>query len=946
MDCGFMAGVSLGILAALMLNIGKGIQKQKVHVFLHGRAMFSARHRVDLAVWVIGLAMTAGAALPYSLGLKYTGSPSTISAMTGVGLIGLLVYALAVIRERIGFLDGAGIALVVIGTSVLGALGAGTEQVARRIATGSLVVTVAVMGMVAGVSCVLAWRFRKVHGTAFGLTAGLCIGLAIFIADVGLVHAGGSFSGQLDTPYPYIAIGFAAVATVVTQFGFLRGRALEVVPSVNAATILTPLVLELIVYRACPAPANLALIAIIVAGVLCLSLGTVAKAAAGPAGIRAAKGLRGTAGAVVIGLVLLGGGWSGCGPRQQQPAYAEVFELSGSAYQRGFQHGARFGAKIRSFYTTMIENSLVPYLNREQKNLSAFLEEYQKPLYADGQFSYQTLLQSGRHLEELMRESHPAYIEELHGVADGAGMPYEQILILNTFADTLLAFSAVVAFIRQIQAPLLLEVEFSGPLDEDGVDNNADGQIDEADDGTVKSRQEGVWTTEYAPRGHASMIEVPANASIRMVFWDQPSLLGIIGAADLEGERQGMDPEAIRIQLEDVVYTSARNDCIQTRPHGHDGFGLEVIFTPPGGLPPAARVSLTVGAGNLSRIVDPPPVHARFMRDERITFTTAGFGETHHQVVNEGLADQHSQPPAVAFAVRDTATSDGVLRLAHHFALLDADTAHKHCVVLIHRPDDGKAHVTIGWAGVIWGFAGMNEDGLTYVVTPSDTLNNPLARQVREHYTDARLLSSGVPIGLKGRRMLARHEGVDQARDMLASEESTFGWNFLLGDAEGRMVAVELDSNILDEDDHGFYSYTPDASDPGNLDPYGRRWSSVGPDDLRIGSHFVKNVPDIDTSILIFEARPQRYWSGFYYRSLRAHAVLGNTLEERYGRIDLDAMFDILRRPELVDDRNSMNAAVFEPARQVLHWAAGQVPATDGEFHRLDLDAFLAGGQP
>jgi len=279
MDCGFIIGVMLGILAALMLNIGKGIQKQKVHVFLQGRRMFSRQYRFDLGIWLLGLAITAGAAFPYSLGLMYSGSPSTISAMTGVGLIGLLIYALKVIGEKIGALDGVGIALVIVGTSVLGYLGAGGEKMVRQFADSSLVVTVAVLVAVALFACVLAWHFKKIHGTTFGLTAGLFIGLAIFIADAGLVRSDGSFSGQLYTPYPYIAIGFAAAATVTTQFGFVRGRALEVVPSVNAATILTPLALEIIVYGKCPAPANLAFIALILAGVIMLSMGTVSKVA-------------------------------------------------------------------------------------------------------------------------------------------------------------------------------------------------------------------------------------------------------------------------------------------------------------------------------------------------------------------------------------------------------------------------------------------------------------------------------------------------------------------------------------------------------------------------------------------------------------------------------------------------------------------------------------------
>lgn len=280
MNVEFVFGVLLGILAALLLNLGKGVQKLKVHVLLQGRRMFSKKNRVDMGIWILGLLMTAAAAVPYSWGLMLSKSPSSVSAMTGVGLIGLSIFAVLVIGEKLRARDWAGILLVVIGTSVLAYLGAGKVAQAKQFLDRSLVVTVAVLVLAAAIACVTAFRLRKLHGMTFGLAAGLCIGLAIFIADAGLVRSGDSLSGQFLTPYPYIAIGFAIAAMVVTQIGFLRGRAVEVVPSVNATIILTPLILEGVIYRQFPQAAILVLVVVIVAGVLFLSTGAVARASA------------------------------------------------------------------------------------------------------------------------------------------------------------------------------------------------------------------------------------------------------------------------------------------------------------------------------------------------------------------------------------------------------------------------------------------------------------------------------------------------------------------------------------------------------------------------------------------------------------------------------------------------------------------------------------------
>ena len=93
MNSSFVLGVLLGILGALLMNVGKGVQKSRVHVLLHGRGMVAPQHRRDLWIWLAGMAMTVGSAVPFAAGIWLSGSPSTIAAMTGVGLVGLTIFA-------------------------------------------------------------------------------------------------------------------------------------------------------------------------------------------------------------------------------------------------------------------------------------------------------------------------------------------------------------------------------------------------------------------------------------------------------------------------------------------------------------------------------------------------------------------------------------------------------------------------------------------------------------------------------------------------------------------------------------------------------------------------------------------------------------------------------------------------------------------------------------
>jgi hypothetical protein len=88
--------------------------------------------------------------------------------------------------------------------------------------------------------------------------------------------------------------------------------------------------------------------------------------------------------------------------------------------------------------------------------------------------------------------------------------------------------------------------------------------------------------------------------------------------------------------------------------------------------------------------------------------------------------------------------------------------------------------------------------------------------------------------------------------------------------------------------------------------------------------------------------RPQRYWSSFWHRSLRAFYRLGDELDARRGRLDATEAQALMRIPDLIDTRDSMNAVVFEPSRRRLHVAAGTVPATDSDFVTVDLSAEVA----
>ncbi len=497
-------------------------------------------------------------------------------------------------------------------------------------------------------------------------------------------------------------------------------------------------------------------------------------------------------------------------------------------------------------------------------------------------------------------------------------MEFDKILILNTFFDTLFGMRALIFVIRNQQDPLLTAVAFETLEDAEWVQTTV--------------------LDPWVPSPWASAVEIPVDARVRFTLRDP----------------EGLDINSLRIQLNRQVFF-AGDSAIQTFDVADHPELQEILFTPPADMEPAALQSLQIQAGDKNFTDWPPPEHSAVMRDERTAFTTVGYAAKHvigiddvHEIRNIGDIDERAQATSLCFAVRGSATPNGEVLAAHQFVALDNNTAHKHGLVLVQKPHDGKPFVTIGMAGVIWGTSGMSADGLSYMYNLCDSLDNPISNEFLEHLLDAKLLSSGVPIGFLMREMMENTETAEEAREFIREEDRmTFGWNILLADAQGSLIAVEREDNILDKPDGGYFSYGPVNPDyplpaAGNLDPWDRPWASVGPDDVRMAMHYQANSEDIWLRLIALPILyPQRFWTTYYFKSIRTFYMLGDEIEAAYGTLDLEGVKRIMRVPLLNDQRNSMNAAIYAPDELKMWYALGEVPATDAPFREIDFGAMI-----
>ncbi len=585
-----------------------------------------------------------------------------------------------------------------------------------------------------------------------------------------------------------------------------------------------------------------------------------------------------------------------CAPATPPPT-RELIDVKGSAYERGLSHGTQLRSKIHSFYTTLLTNALFPYLSREQPDIASFLPVYAGERFQNGQFAYQLLLDSAHAIEKsLPRAVH----EELQGVADGSGLSYDEVLVLNTFVDTVMAVRGVALAIRLTRAPQVESIEFVG-VDHDGVDNDGDGVVDQPGEGTF---------SPWVPALAGQLVEVPTTTTIRMVLTD----------AD------GVDPASLRVSLGDSLFTQGSDGLTIT---SLSATRLEVVLATP--LDAASIDTLVISAGDLALRQQPPPVHESFMRTEELVFTTSGAGLAPRDVLRPALNDGRTRPPGFAVGVRRSATQGAAAFLATDFALLDANTSHKHTAIVRHQPDSGPAFATVGWAGMVIGLSGMNANGVAYACSPSDTLDNSVVGSVFAQVADlttATLTAKGTPIGFAGRKVLETATDTASAVAVMKSLKHVYGWACTIEDAAGGLAAVETDSDIFNDGSGGVFPYAPE-----DRDATGHTYSSVGADDLITGSSFTKNVPDSPTLMIAGQRLvPQRSWSGFFFRSRRVMDAVARKLTAQYGSVTADSLQTLLSDPEVVDHSDSMNEVVFDLGRREIRAAMGTEPTSDSPF--------------
>ena len=137
-----------------------------------------------------------------------------------------------------------------------------------------LLICLAILLGIDGILLAIALLTKRIWGFSFGFMAGSVNGIAALLVKVAALSSGSmALVEQLQGPWLYIAMLFGIFATIFTQIGFWRDRALIVVPTYTSLTMMVPAVMEYFVFGFSLSTIQYISLGTIVAGVIILCSG-------------------------------------------------------------------------------------------------------------------------------------------------------------------------------------------------------------------------------------------------------------------------------------------------------------------------------------------------------------------------------------------------------------------------------------------------------------------------------------------------------------------------------------------------------------------------------------------------------------------------------------------------------------------------------------------------
>ncbi|MFX0102210.1 MAG: DMT family transporter [Candidatus Hodarchaeota archaeon] len=256
-------GFVIGLIAYIVLYLGKGIQKYAIEGLKVDKTIKSK----NSGIWIVGLVLTTTYMLVQWVALLY--APINIIAPLGaLGLIVLLIFSHRVLKESITKMEIIGVVLILIGLVVITLFNVNFEDITRD--DFDLITFTWVTLTILGVEFLLIFisRFKKFKeiGIILGFSAGTLNAFQTVAKRVTSIN-----DSTLNFIFIWLSLGLALFTLLMTQYAFAKGKANRVIPCYTAAEIILATFIGVIALSEIIVPAQIIGICIVIAGSVLLT---------------------------------------------------------------------------------------------------------------------------------------------------------------------------------------------------------------------------------------------------------------------------------------------------------------------------------------------------------------------------------------------------------------------------------------------------------------------------------------------------------------------------------------------------------------------------------------------------------------------------------------------------------------------------------------------------
>ena len=563
----------------------------------------------------------------------------------------------------------------------------------------------------------------------------------------------------------------------------------------------------------------------------------------------------------------------------------KIVHLYGTPYEMGYEHGRLLKTEIRAFYTEFFEKAVLPVINRNKTLLIEYFD-YSSEKYSGDNFAKQLVLDSAHEMEKSIPER---YIEEMKGIADGSGLPYDEILIINTFPDVVDSFLEIGNLFQALDAPFVKSIIFPRETTEDGIDNNGDGVIDAQDENVV---------SPYTTSPFAIYRGLSPDDSIEVTLHDD----------------DGVDPERTKVYL--------NGELCEKCPLSETGNDLKITISD---LPfQNGKLFIEIDSADKKVVDSPPPPHTNAMRRERfLLLENRDTSLLSAPNFSEGMITGRGAVSSTFGIVKNNNVMVG-----RNFIFMDLNILHLYTYLFVYHPDSGNQVISAALPGMVGVLTGINDRGLFISANQVENADNSVIKSIVDEF---KVFLSGVPADIAAGEALEDYATSISAEEFLKSFNIPSGWNFFVADKNGNLIAVERDAGVWGGAGR---AYSPEITKcSSTFCPFN------SPDELWVTGDYVFNLPDIDYDLLggAFHLPPQNKWAFSYFSGLNTFYAI-KTLLKKEKVSTVDDLIPLLKQAYLFSPGNTIHSLALDLVNMDGFVAQGNATATEGDYVFLDFE--------